>query len=199
MEEKAALRRAIKERLQDLSLNDRRVESNVIVREISKLIPKEARTIAVFSPYQDEPNITPLITELLEQKRVICLGKNEANHMIMHRIFSIDDIARNPLTNIPEPTAHNPIDEKTIDVVIVPGRAFTRECSRMGRGNGGYDIWIKAQRTRNAATLYIGVCFDCQILQELPEEPHDERMDVVITSRGTHRKNNVHSTSREQR
>lgn len=188
MEAKAELRRAIKERLAKISENDRRVESAIIVRELQKILTEEAQTIAVYSPYLDEPNITPLITKYLEQKHVICLGKNEGNHMVMHQIFSIDDVARNPTTNIPEPTLHNPIDEKLIDVAIIPGRAFTRQGQRLGRGNGGYDIWIRAQRIKNPRTQYIGVCFDCQILQNLPEEAHDEKVDIVVTSRGNHAK-----------
>lgn len=180
MEEKAILRRAIKERLAKLSENERRVESAIIVRELRKLCT-EATTIAAFSPYLDEPNITPLITEWLEQKKVICLGKNSGNRMIMHSILSLEDVARNPVTNIPEPVSHAPIDEKTIDIVIVPGRAFTKDGLRMGRGNGGYDIWIRAQRLRNPATRFIGVCFDCQILQDIPVEEHDEKVNRVVT------------------
>lgn len=180
MEEKAVLRRAIKERLTRLSENDRRVESQVIIRELRKLCMK-ATTIAAYSPYLDEPNITPLIEEWLEQKKVICLGKNSGNRMVMHSISSLDDVARNPVTNIPEPTSNSPIDEKTIDIVIVPGRAFTKDGVRMGRGNGGYDIWIRAQRKRNPLTRFIGICFDSQILQEIPIEEHDERVDRVVT------------------
>ncbi len=181
MEEKSALRRAIKERLSKFSENDRRVESGIIVRELRKLITEGMKTVAVFSPYVDEPNITPLITEWLDQKKVICLGKNEGNRMIMHRIFSIDDIARNPTTNIPEPTEIHPILEETIDIVLVPGRAFTKEGGRLGRGNGGYDRWISIQRKRNSETQVVGMCFDCQMIDALPMEPHDEKVDIVLT------------------
>ncbi len=91
---------------------------------------------------------------------------------------------RNPVTRILEPRDDAPLSEETIDIAIIPGRAFTAKGERMGRGNGGYDIWISAQKKRSPSTLYIGVCFDCQIVQELPMETHDEIVDVVVTARG---------------
>ncbi len=182
MEAKAELRRAIKERLSRMTENDRRVESQIIVRELRKLMPAAPAVIAAFSPYMDEPNITPLLTELLNQKNVICMGKVQGNHMVMHSIESLDDIGRNPVSNIIEPVENNLVDESSISLVIVPGRAFTRKGLRLGRGNGGYDRWLEEQMKRNPATKTIGVCFDCQLLNELPTESHDRPVDIVLTT-----------------
>ncbi len=183
MEAKAELRRAIKERLSRMSENDRRVESQIIVRELQKILPESPHTIGIYSPYLDEPDLTPMIAELLKQKNVVCLPKAATHSMSMHRIFSLQEIGRNPITNIIEPITDQPVNEATIQTVIVPGRAFARDGHRLGRGNGGYDRWIHDQRKRNPATRFIGVCFDCQMMQEMPVEGHDEKMDVVVTAR----------------
>ncbi len=53
----------------------------------------------------------------------------------------------------------------------------------MGRGNGGYDIWIQQQKNQNPDTQYWGVALDCQIVQEVPVEPHDQKMNAIVTSR----------------
>lgn len=182
MEAKAELRRAIKERLSRMTENDRRVESQIIVRELKKRMPTAPATIAAYFPYMDEPDIRPLLTELLEQKNVICMGKVEGNHMTMHRIRSLDDVGRNPVSNILEPMKDSPLDEAIISMAIVPGRGFTREGLRMGRGNGGYDRWIAEQMKRNPNMRTIGVCFDCQLLHDLPIEPHDRPVDAVLTA-----------------
>ena len=166
-----------------MSENDRRVESQILVRELRKKLTACTEVIALYSPYLDEPDLRPLITELLEQKNVICLPKVTGNHLSMHRIQSLEDIARSPLTNIPEPISDHPVDEAHISFVIIPGRAFTREGIRLGRGNGGYDRWITEQRKRNPVTKYIGVCFECQIVQDIPTEAHDEKVDCVMTAR----------------
>lgn len=180
---KSELRLAIKERLARMSETERRVESNVIVRTLDPLLVGK-KTIAVYMPYIDEPNIRPIILQLLKQKNVVCMPKVNGLRMTMHRIRSLDDVGRNQTTNIVEPIENAPIDESSIDVVVVPGRAFTQEGIRMGRGNGGYDRWITEQRKRNTATTYIGACFECQMLTEIPVEGHDEKMDRVITSGG---------------
>jgi 5-formyltetrahydrofolate cyclo-ligase len=92
---------------------------------------------------------------------------------------------RNPVTNILEAHEDCPlIDDADIAVAVVPGRAFSRDGHRMGRGNGGYDYWIAAQRKRRPDTRFIGVCFDCQLVQDVPMEAHDQPVDMVVTSRG---------------
>lgn len=181
MEAKTSLRLAIKERLARMSEAERRVESQVIVRTLDPLLTGK-KTIAVYMPYIDEPNIRPIILQLLKQKNVVCMPKVDGLRMSMHRIYSLEDVGRNPKTNIVEPTDPAPIDESSVDIVIVPGRAFTKEGQRLGRGNGGYDRWITQQKKRNTKTMYIGVCFECQLLTELPVEGHDERVNSVITS-----------------
>jgi 5-formyltetrahydrofolate cyclo-ligase len=164
---------------------EREVESQILVRELRKILGEKPQTIALYFPYLDEPDLRPLITEFLEQKNVICLPKIEDGHLKMHPILSLEDVRRNPVTNVPEPIDRSPLDEASINVVIIPCRAFTARGERLGRGNGGYDHWIVLQRTRNPATKYIGVCFECQIVQELPLEMHDEKVDTVMTARKT--------------
>ncbi len=181
---KAELRRAIKARLSRMSENDRRVESQIIVRELRKLLPPQPVAIALYSPYLDEPDITPLTTELLEQKTVICIGKVDGKRMVMHRIRSIAGMARNPVSNIVEPSVDDPIDESTISIAIIPGRAFTKAGIRIGRGNGGYDRWLEEQKKRNPAMKTIGVCFECQLLQTIPVEAHDQNLDEILTPSG---------------
>lgn len=193
MEAKAELRRTIKERLSQMTENDRRIESQIIVQELMKRMPETPSVIAAYSPYVDEPDIRPLLTKLLEQKNVICMGKIEAQRMIMHRVRSFDDIGRNPVTNILEPTVNDPVDESTITLAIIPGRAFTRQGQRMGRGKGGYDRWLAEQSTKNPMMKTIGVCFDCQLLPELPIEPHDRLVDAVLTSTVYAERNRPHN------
>ena len=67
------------------------------------------------------------------------------------------------------------------DVVIVPGLAFTAAGDRLGQGGGWYDRFLSVARPDCVA---IGVCFNEQIVDALPTEPHDVTMDVVVTDRG---------------
>lgn len=74
-----------------------------------------------------------------------------------------------------------PADPTSIDVVIVPGLAFTPAGDRLGQGGGWYDRVLA--RVRTDCTT-IGVGFDVQIVDELPIGEHDRRLDLVITESG---------------
>lgn len=64
------------------------------------------------------------------------------------------------------------------DVVVVPGLAFTQRGERLGQGGGWYDRFLPGVR---ADCTTIGVCFGPQLVESLPVEGHDVRLDHVIT------------------
>lgn len=65
-----------------------------------------------------------------------------------------------------------------IDVVVVPGVAFDRSGTRLGRGGGHYDRLLA--RLPSGA-LRVGLCFATQLVGGLPREDHDRDVDVVVT------------------
>ena len=69
-------------------------------------------------------------------------------------------------------------DPRTLHAVVFPGLAFTSDGARLGQGGGHYDRF--ALRL-DAGCLRIGVCFAEQLVDRLPTEPHDQRVDVVVT------------------
>jgi len=77
---------------------------------------------------------------------------------------------------IPEPMG-DPVDPQEIDVVLVPGLAFTRDGRRLGQGGGFYDRFLPLLRED---CVTVGVCFAEQIVDDLATEPHDRIVDLVI-------------------
>jgi 5-formyltetrahydrofolate cyclo-ligase len=73
------------------------------------------------------------------------------------------------------------IDLAEVDLLLVPGLAFTRDGRRLGRGGGYYDRLLAARDPR--ATTF-GVCFDAQLVDDLPIETHDRSVARVITESG---------------
>ena len=81
-----------------------------------------------------------------------------------------------------QPSAEaTPVAPGSLRVVIVPGLAFDRQGHRLGHGGGIYDRLL-APAQENA--LFVGVCFDALAAAELPAEPHDIGMDVLVTESG---------------
>ena len=79
---------------------------------------------------------------------------------------------------IPEPVGALFEDLAQIDLILVPGVAFDASGNRLGRGKGYYD---KILRQTDAYKL--GVCFAFQLLEQIPTEPHDVKMDRVVASK----------------
>jgi len=67
-------------------------------------------------------------------------------------------------------------------LVLVPGRAFTKNGKRIGRGKGFYDIYF-SQVPQIFDIKKSGVCFSQQILPDLPTTPDDIMMDILFSSK----------------
>jgi len=67
---------------------------------------------------------------------------------------------------------------ETIDFILVPGLAFSKDRHRLGRGGGFFDRLL-AGRAKDAFKL--GVGFSFQLLDTVPTEAHDILMDAIVT------------------
>lgn len=63
------------------------------------------------------------------------------------------------------------------DVLFVPLVGFTERGERLGQGGGHYDRWL----AQNPRTIAIGLAWDCQLVDTLPNEPHDRKLAAVVT------------------
>jgi 5-formyltetrahydrofolate cyclo-ligase len=80
----------------------------------------------------------------------------------------------------PHPERCPVVAVEEIDLIFVPGLAFTRTGGRLGRGGGFYDRFLAGMRP---GAMKVGVCFHAQLAGELPMEAHDHEVGVVVTER----------------
>lgn len=78
--------------------------------------------------------------------------------------------------HIEEPSGNNTVDESEIELIIVPAVAYDRKGNRLGRGKGFYDRLLSTTQA-----VKIGVGYEFQLIDEIPVEPHDVPMDMIIT------------------
>lgn len=78
--------------------------------------------------------------------------------------------------HIEEPTGSDVTDPSEIELVVVPAVAYDRKGKRLGRGKGFYDRFLKQTNATK-----VGVGYEFQLLDEIPSEPHDIPMDMVVT------------------
>ena len=174
--DKRTLRRAIRAEIAKLSLEERKILSAQIFSEV-EFMPEvaEASVVALFASLPDEPQTAEIIERLSRTKRVV-LPRIEGEDM---EFYDISEGLCEGAFGIMEPTATTPVSPAEIDVMIVPGVAFTHEGARCGRGKGFYDKYL----SNNGFRAYtVGVCYPCQVVAELPTEEHDRRLDRVVTA-----------------
>ncbi|MDE6089426.1 MAG: 5-formyltetrahydrofolate cyclo-ligase [Duncaniella sp.] len=78
--------------------------------------------------------------------------------------------------HIEEPTGNDTTAITDMEMIVIPAVAYDRAGNRVGRGKGYYDRLLTDSRARK-----IGVAYDFQLMDEIDAEPHDVRVDVVIT------------------
>ena len=104
--------------------------------------------------------------------KVVVLPRVEGRQM--HAVMGPPEVVS--AFGIPEPVG-DAVDPMSIDLVVVPGLAFTVDGHRLGQGGGFYDRFLPTTR---AAT--IAVCFSEQMVDELPFDDHDVVVDQVISA-----------------
>ncbi len=182
-DEKSHLRQSVKERILRMSEGDRAAESRSICRRILEQLPPDTKSVCAYVALKDEVDLEPAISEFLARGIAVHLPRFDKMQLTFRRVESLNALTTGEL-NIREPGFDCPLlNATTLDLVLVPGRAFDRRGYRIGRGNGGYDKWITAQRTINPQIKYWGISFECQLLNQIPVEDHDEKMDALVTAR----------------
>jgi 5-formyltetrahydrofolate cyclo-ligase len=130
---------------------------------------------------------------LASDKKIIVpyctLDESGANKLGLWWLQSMDELVVGAW-KILEPPRHRwgvpgkEFHAEQLDIVIVPGVAFSPGGGRMGNGQGYYDRLL--QRVRPDCSL-VGLCYECQLFDDLIVGPHDVFMDQVVTERATYR------------
>lgn len=179
-EEKTALRRRVRDHLQSLSPIERRAASE---RACSRLQQEElwrqARCVLLYSPLPDELDIGPLLAGALATGKALALPRFDETQRA-YCASLVADLAHDLRTarfGVLEPGPVCPaVPLNRLDFVAVPGVAFTLDGRRLGRGKGFYDRLLAS-----VGGIKCGVAFEEQIVSDLPVEPHDVRLDYILT------------------
>lgn len=176
---KKEIRRAMRSKNRSLEEDLRQRMSERIFLNIEALPQfREASCVAFFASLEDEPDTQPWLHRWAESKRLV-LPKVEDEQMEFYD-YSPSQMQTGAF-GIEEPkSSQRRCAEEEIDLMIVPGVAFTLRGNRLGRGKGFYDRYLSRAGVR---AYKIGVCYPHQILPEgeLPTFEHDVKMDFIVT------------------
>lgn len=177
MKDKKSIRLETRAKTLALSIEERLSASDAIFRKVTESdFFRSAKVVAAYISLPDEPRTDCFLRESCHGKRLV-VPRVEGNEIRFYD-YSPERMQRGAF-GILEPSADAVLcPTAEIELMIVPGTAFTREGARLGRGGGFYDRFM-AQPDFRAHT--IGVCFSTRIVDSLPVESHDRFMDCVIS------------------
>ena len=140
-----------------------------------------AKTVLLYAHHGSEVATDDLAKELIKRGKAVAYPK-------MTTVAGLMTLWRGEKPHAPIPpqqcirapggTRSAPIEPLALDCVIYPGIAFTRGLLRLGQGGGYYDR-LSAKLADNCAR--IGICFESQLVDSLPQHDHDASVHWVVT------------------
>ncbi|PFJ12631.1 5-formyltetrahydrofolate cyclo-ligase [Bacillus cereus] len=183
-EEKVRLRKQIIEHMNSLSEEQYTNLSEQIA--VLLYVQKEwieAKTIGITLSMEREVNTYPIIEKAWEEgKKVVVPKCNKGTRTMSFRRISNFDQLETVYMNLrePIPTLTEEVSVAEIDLLIVPGVAYTRRGERIGYGGGYYDRYLVHYKGKTLSLVY-----DFQMVKHIPVEPFDKNVEKIITEKGT--------------
>lgn len=179
-EQKASLRKELRQKLLALSSSEKREASRRILGRLFEH-PRfqKAAFLLSFVGRPDEVNTLPLLEKALERGKKLYVPavdplKKEIRLLMLK---SINELKPGPFGILEPPFRAERVGvPEKLDLVLVPGLGFDSQGTRLGRGEGYFDRFLK-----QASNAYkIGLAFECQRVGKIPSEAQDVPMDEII-------------------
>lgn len=182
LKNKKEVRRAILEHRDNIGANikeewDKKIFSKLMNSEDYK----NADVIFVFVSFRSEVDTHRIIVQALKDSKTICVPKINVKEKEME-IFKIENLEELKLGyyGILEPREDcQKVDCNYIDLILMPGAAFDNQGGRVGYGGGFYDRFLKRM---NKKVKRIALAYEFQVLDKVPVEEFDVRIDGIITN-----------------
>jgi len=187
MSDKPKIRKEMRARRKALSPEAKARAAGVICDKMlahpdmaAALDPFDGRgVLAVYLASPDEIDLTAAIKGMVARGVTVVVPRwnGETYELAKLKGLNEDELRKGPM-GILEPKEADVVLPKDVAVWLVPGLAFTRDGKRLGYGGGWYDR-LMAGAGKDAMKLGIAHAF--QVVEDLPSEPHDIRVDAVVS------------------
>lgn len=188
MENKSDLRKKMLNIRNNMEKEDSSEKSAVIIEKLTALdIYEKARIVFVYMAFNNEVETMTLIKKMLqENKRVVIPYTDTVNTVIIpSELKNIEEDLVKSKFGYYEPAKDKilPVKPEEFDLVVVPGVVFDKNLNRIGFGKGYYD---RILCSLNDGAKAVAVAYDFQVLDEVPSEEHDIKVDMIITEKSVY-------------
>ncbi|HLC79158.1 MAG TPA: 5-formyltetrahydrofolate cyclo-ligase [archaeon] len=182
--DKSFLRKQLLEKRNSMQDDEASYKSSQIAKKLLALKQiKSAKIVALYHQFKTEVATDQIIQSLLLQGKTILLPFMDLDNIKFSKINSLQGLVKSK-NGILEPSQKVAVDPNSIDVFIVPALGFDPSGYRVGSGKGYYDKFFNETK---AAGQKIGLAFDFQVVKKVPNEPHDVKMDLVVSEKRIYR------------
>jgi 5-formyltetrahydrofolate cyclo-ligase len=183
---KESLRVGFKSRRSSLTPRELQVAGDAAARLVTQSPEwKQAKTVCLYASFGGElPTDALLALALLEGKRLLLPRVTARTRLVLHEVTDLTALETSRL-GIRQPKRDAPIVALAeAGLILVPGLGFDGAGRRLGFGGGYYDRLL-AKPPRK--TFRLGHAHAFQLISRLPDEPHDVRVQAVVTPQGWQR------------
>ena len=181
---KAALRQAILARRDAADVANLSSNSQIITQKLFAFPAyRAANVIAAYVSFGSEFDTLGFLAGVLEDGKQLLLPRiNRAQRALeLRHVIDLGADLVPGVWGIREPAERCPIVSGTnVEFMLVPGVAFTASGARLGYGGGFYDRLLASLDRR---VVCVAAAFELQMVDQLPEGPHDQRVDRVVTEK----------------
>lgn len=152
------------------------IDENIALRILSQvqdyIEAKNPSIVGIYLPMKGEIELTSLMVKYPHIK--FAAPKIENDNIFFVRYSLVSPIERNKeYTRYLQPCSN---EEISPDLIFIPAITFDVRGYRLGRGKGHYDKYLS-----NSNATKIGLIENRKILEFIPDEEHDQRMDFIIS------------------
>ncbi len=181
--DKNEIRKVTLKRRRSMSENEVKEKSKIIIDKLMNTEEfKKAENLMVFLSFDNEVYTFDLIEKAINmgKKVIVPYTVKDTCEIIPTLLNNIEEDLEISSYGYMEPRKDKiqPILEENIDLTVVPGLAFDINMNRIGFGKGYYDRYLI--KTKKEAKN-IAIAYDYQVLEEIPSEFFDVKMDYIIT------------------
>ncbi|MGU3576956.1 5-formyltetrahydrofolate cyclo-ligase [Brucellaceae bacterium C25G] len=181
--EKQKLRQQILIKRDELLPSFREQASQTIAKTYAdQLNIENGQMVSGFWPIRSEIDPRPLLDVLRDKGASICLPVILDKTRITFRLWQKNTSLVSCGFGTMAPDEHAPT--VTPDIMLMPLAGFDQRGHRLGYGAGYYDRYIKSLHAKNHFPALIGLCFACQEVSSVPDEPHDVPLEKILTENG---------------
>lgn len=184
---KQQLRKQIKFEFSNLDIQKRlEWDTSICKKILNHQFYRETECLFAYFPLKDEVDIREVLYQCLKTGKKLALPRIKNNkQMDFYAVETLNQLKTNNDWQIPEPDRINPlINPKNFErpqLMLIPGRAFSKKRERLGRGMAYYDRFL----TLNHGKLFLlGIAYQLQVRESIPVTEQDRKVDALLTEKG---------------